>query len=316
MQDMVGVCPITKPRQAGFQPCGSTLLYDKTNTDSFCDFLERAHEVTARGLEVQARILPSKADQTEFVPEIVNHFRSPSCYCTRGSGGLTLVDNASCHKPAGVKKTVKRYDGEMVLEYILPYTPELNPVEIRYRETRRRPSAWIFDVLDDMERGPKAVVETIPFFVSQLRSGSPGMMQVRATARPPHRPAIPHRCIRAAILERLPRRCICCRRRCRSITWWPRRGGGKKDSRRLNPTDEIPDTNAKVLEAAAQNQGRGEMTAVPKGYPLPPERPGRGPRRARTGSGSGPTPTSGIQARPGRICRDPPRTAYGRKNPS
>ena len=41
--------------------------------------------VTARGLEVQARILPSKkADQTEFVPEIVNHFRSPSCYrpCT------------------------------------------------------------------------------------------------------------------------------------------------------------------------------------------------------------------------------------------
>ncbi len=40
-----------------------------------------AKVVTARALEVQARILPSKkADQTEFVPEIVNHFRSPSCY--------------------------------------------------------------------------------------------------------------------------------------------------------------------------------------------------------------------------------------------
>ncbi len=39
-----------------------------------------------------------------------------------------------------------------MLEYLLPYTPELNPVKIRYMEIKRRLSARIFDTLDDMER--------------------------------------------------------------------------------------------------------------------------------------------------------------------
>ncbi len=50
---------------------------DKCNSTN----MKKPEKVTARALEVQARILPSKkADQTEFMPEIVNHFRSPSCY--------------------------------------------------------------------------------------------------------------------------------------------------------------------------------------------------------------------------------------------
>ena len=87
--------------------------YDKTSICSFCDFLERVHE--------------------------------------RFGKVLIFVGNASYHKSAGVKKTLEKYDGEIILEYTLPYTPELNPVEIRYRETRRRLSARVFDTLDDME---------------------------------------------------------------------------------------------------------------------------------------------------------------------
>ncbi len=58
------------------------MFYDKTNTGSLCDFLERVHE--------------------------------------RFGKALIFVDNASYHKSAGVKKTLEKYDGEILLEYTLP----------------------------------------------------------------------------------------------------------------------------------------------------------------------------------------------------
>ncbi len=89
-------------------------MFYKANGGSFCDFLERVHE--------------------------------------RYGKVLIFLDNASYHKSGGVKETLEKYDGEILLEYTLPYTPELNPVEIRYRKIKRRLSARIFDTLDDMER--------------------------------------------------------------------------------------------------------------------------------------------------------------------
>ena len=90
------------------------MFYDKTNTGSFCDFLERVHKKYGKV--------------------------------------LIFLDNASYHRSAGVRETLKEYDGGIILEYTLPYTPELNPAEIRYRGIKRRLPAKIFDTLDDMER--------------------------------------------------------------------------------------------------------------------------------------------------------------------
>ncbi len=90
------------------------MFYDKTNTDSFCDFLENLHEKYGKV--------------------------------------LIFLDNASYHKSVGVKKTLEKYKGELMLEYLPPSTPELNPVEIQWREIKRRLSAKVFDTLDEMEQ--------------------------------------------------------------------------------------------------------------------------------------------------------------------
>ncbi len=90
------------------------MFHDRTNTDSFCDFLEKVHEKYGKV--------------------------------------LIFLDNASYHKSADVRKTLEKYNGKIILEYTLPYTPELNPVEIPYREIKRRLSARIFETLDEMEQ--------------------------------------------------------------------------------------------------------------------------------------------------------------------
>ncbi len=112
------------------------MFYEKTNTGSFCDFLERVHE--------------------------------------RYGKVLIFLYNASYHKSGGVKKTLEKYDGEILLEYTLPYTPELNPVEIRYREIKRRLSARIFNTLDDMERSVRKLFakrEILPVKMFQYLMG-------------------------------------------------------------------------------------------------------------------------------------------------
>ncbi len=112
------------------------MLYGKINTGSFCDFLERVHQ--------------------------------------RYGKVLIFLDNASYHKSGGVKETLEKYDGEIMLEYLLPYTPELNPVEIPYREIKQRLSVRIFDTLDDMERSVRrlfAKCELLPIKLFQYLMG-------------------------------------------------------------------------------------------------------------------------------------------------
>ncbi len=78
------------------------------------------------------------------------------------------------HKSGGVKETLEKYDGQIMLEYLLPYTPELNPVEIRYREIKRRLSARMFKTLDDMERSVRKLLarrELLPIKLFQYLTG-------------------------------------------------------------------------------------------------------------------------------------------------
>ena len=90
------------------------MFYEKPDSDGFCSFLERVHKRFGRV--------------------------------------LLSVDNASYHKSKKVKKFLERYNGEIVLEYLLPYTPELNPIEMQWRVIKRVLSAKVFGTLDEMEQ--------------------------------------------------------------------------------------------------------------------------------------------------------------------
>ncbi len=112
------------------------MFYEKANTGSFCDFLENVHEKYGKV--------------------------------------LIFLDNASYHKSGGVKETLEKYDGEIMLECLPPSTPELNPVEIQWREIKRRLSARMFKTLDDVERSVRKLFakrELLPIKLFQYLTG-------------------------------------------------------------------------------------------------------------------------------------------------
>ncbi len=96
------------------------MFYEKPDSDGFCSFLERVHK--------------------RF-----------------GKVVLLFVDNASYHKSKKVKEFLERYNGEIVLEYLLPYTPELNPIEMQWRVIKRVLSAKVFGTLDEMEQSVRTL---------------------------------------------------------------------------------------------------------------------------------------------------------------
>ena len=57
-------------------------------------------------------------------------------YQTFGKCAIFL-DNARHHKSKTVRDAVKEFCGDVILEYLLPYTPDLNPVETQWREQKR-----------------------------------------------------------------------------------------------------------------------------------------------------------------------------------
>lgn len=96
------------------------MFYDRADSDSFCDFLGRVHKRFGRI--------------------------------------LLFVDNASYHKSKRVMELVDSYNGDIMLEYLPPYTPELNPIEVEWRVIRRALSAKVFGTLEEMERSVRAMV--------------------------------------------------------------------------------------------------------------------------------------------------------------
>ena len=51
-----------------------------------------------------------------------------------------VLDNASCHKSKAVMKYVESVGDDVELEFIPPYTPQLNPIETAWRDLKRRPA--------------------------------------------------------------------------------------------------------------------------------------------------------------------------------
>ena len=48
-----------------------------------------------------------------------------------------FLDNARHHKSKTVRDAVKEFCGDVILEYLLSYTPDLNPVETQWREQKQ-----------------------------------------------------------------------------------------------------------------------------------------------------------------------------------
>ena len=63
---------------------------------------------------------------------------------------IILLDNASYHRYRAVNEFVKSACGEIKLAYLLPYTPQLNPIEIQWRVLKEMLAGKYFESTDGL----------------------------------------------------------------------------------------------------------------------------------------------------------------------
>ena len=70
-----------------------------------------------------------------------------------------ILDNASYHKSKAVRAHVESAGGYVELEFLPPYTPQLNPVETVWRDLKRRLAGRFFRSLDELKAAITAILE-------------------------------------------------------------------------------------------------------------------------------------------------------------
>ena len=70
-----------------------------------------------------------------------------------------VLDNASYHKSKAVRAYVESVGGDVELEFLPPYTPQLNPVETVWRDLKRRLAGRFFRSLDELKAAITAILE-------------------------------------------------------------------------------------------------------------------------------------------------------------
>ena len=101
--------------------------------------------------ELQIKIVESTNSETfrEFLEEI-----------RRNRPRLFMVlDNASYHKSKAVREYVESTGGDIELEFLPPYTPQLNPVETVWRDLKKRLAGRFFRSLDELKAAITAILE-------------------------------------------------------------------------------------------------------------------------------------------------------------
>ena len=58
-----------------------------------------------------------------------------------------VLDNASCHKSKMIREYVESAGDDITLEFLPPYTPQLNPIETAWRDLKRRLAGRISGLL-------------------------------------------------------------------------------------------------------------------------------------------------------------------------
>ena len=69
-----------------------------------------------------------------------------------------VLDNAS-YKSKAVREYVESAGGDVELEFLPPYTPQLNPVETVWRDLKRRLAGRFFRSLDELRAAITAILE-------------------------------------------------------------------------------------------------------------------------------------------------------------
>ena len=72
---------------------------------------------------------------------------------------FVILDNASYHKSKAVREYVESAGGDIGLEFLLLYTPPLNPVETVWRDLKRRLAGRFFQSLDELKAAITAILE-------------------------------------------------------------------------------------------------------------------------------------------------------------
>ena len=70
-----------------------------------------------------------------------------------------VLDNASYHKSKAVREYVESTGGGVGLEFLPPYTPQLNPVETVWRDLKKRLAGRFFRSLDELKVAITAILE-------------------------------------------------------------------------------------------------------------------------------------------------------------
>ena len=92
---------------------------------------------------------------------------------------LPVVDNTSYRKSRALMGTIETYGGDIRLEYLPAYSPDLNPVEMVWKELKKYIANGIYPRVNDMTKAMDAM----------LRDG---------TVAPPSLPGYALRAIRSA----------------------------------------------------------------------------------------------------------------------
>ena len=69
-----------------------------------------------------------------------------------------VLDNASYHKSKAVREYVEPAGGDAGLEFLPPYTPQLNPVETVWRDLKKRLAGRFFRSLDELKAAMTAIL--------------------------------------------------------------------------------------------------------------------------------------------------------------
>ena len=73
-----------------------------------------------------------------------------------------VLDNASYHKSKAVREYVESAGGDVELEFLSPYTPQLNPVETVWRDLKKRLAGRFFRSLDELKAAITAILRLDP----------------------------------------------------------------------------------------------------------------------------------------------------------
>ena len=120
--------------------------------------------------ELRIRIVDRANSETfqEFLEEIR---RDHPRFCM-------ILDNASYHKSKAVREYVESRGGDVELEFLPSYTPQLNPVETVWRDLKRRLACRFFRSLDELKAAITVILEREMATGSRVTSSSKDVTKI------------------------------------------------------------------------------------------------------------------------------------------